>query len=351
MYALARWLLFKLEPETAHDVSLRALRSAHRIGASGLARRPIPDDPVVVMGLRFPNPVGLAAGLDKDAAYVEPLSSLGFGFIEVGTVTPRPQPGNPRPRVFRLPEAGALINRLGFNSQGLQAVEPRLRQVPERIVFGVNLGKNADTPITDASQDYVQGLRSVYASARYVTINVSSPNTKDLRALQGRSELDSLLSALSEARARLADRHGKRVPIAVKIAPDLTDQELKRIADVLVSHGMDAVIATNTTISRDRVASLRDGQQAGGLSGRPLLERSNQVVRVLAQHLRGALPIIGVGGIFSGQDAIEKLRAGASLVQIYTGLVYRGPCLVAECRRALARHRGPTDPESAVTVH
>jgi dihydroorotate dehydrogenase len=289
--------------------------------------------------------VGLAAGLDKNGAFIEPLSALGFGFVEVGTVTPRPQPGNPRPRVFRLPQAQALINRLGFNNEGLQAMLPRLQALPPGILIGVNLGKNADTPLPNAADDYVAGLQAVYPHARYVTVNISSPNTRDLRSLQGGGELQALLARLCEARARLADQHGRRVPIAVKIAPDLPDADLIRIADSLVSHGLDAVIATNTTVARDRVASLPDGQQAGGLSGRPLFERSTAVVRVLARHLQGALPVIGVGGIFTGSDAVEKLRAGATLVQFYTGLIYRGPVLIGECRRALAAHRA--SPRSA----
>jgi dihydroorotate dehydrogenase len=339
MYSLARTLLFALDPEAAHDLSLRALRSAHAIGAARLSQPRLPDDPVEAMGLCFPNPVGLAAGLDKNGAFIEPLSALGFGFVEVGTVTPRPQPGNPRPRVFRLPQAHALINRLGFNNEGVPAMLARLQTLPPHIVLGVNLGKNADTPLQNAADDYVAGLQAVYPHAHYVAVNISSPNTRDLRALQGGGELDALLTRLDQARARLADQHARRVPIAVKIAPDLPDAELIRIADSLVAHGVDAVIATNTTVARDRVATLPDGQQAGGLSGQPLFERSTQVVRVLAQHLKGALPIIGVGGILAGADAVGKLRAGAALVQLYTGLIYRGPRLIAECRRALAGHR------------
>jgi dihydroorotate dehydrogenase len=341
-YGLARALLFRLDPETAHDVTLRALAGAYAVGATGAMRPDLPDDPVQAMGLTFPNPVGLAAGLDKNGAFVEALAELGFGSIEAGTVTPRPQPGNPRPRVFRLPQADALINRLGFNSDGLEAMVARLRSARPVAVLGINLGKNADTPIERAGDDYAQALAAVYPYARYVTVNISSPNTRDLRALQSAGELDGLLSRLADERARLSDRHGRRVPIAVKIAPDLTEQDLKRIADALVVHGLDAVIATNTTVARDEVASVPGAQQAGGLSGRPLFARSTQVVRTLAQHLQGALPIIGAGGIFSGADAVEKLRAGASLVQLYTGLVYRGPGLIAECRRAVADYRRAT---------
>ncbi len=343
-YGLARALLFALEPETAHDITLRTLAAAHSVGATRALRPHLADDPVQAMGLRFPNPVGLAAGLDKNAAFIESLADLGFGSIEVGTVTPRPQPGNPPPRLFRLPRAGALINRLGFNNQGLEALVARVRAARSSALLGVNLGKNADTPVERAGDDYAQGLAAVYPYARYVTINISSPNTRDLRALQGASELDALLSHLTGERSRLSDRHGWRVPLAVKIAPDLADEDLKRIADALIAHGLDAVIATNTTVARDPVAGLPNAQQAGGLSGRPLFARSTQVVRTLATHLQGALPIIAVGGIFSGADAVEKLRAGASLVQLYTGLVYRGPCLIAECRSAIAAYRNAAAP-------
>jgi dihydroorotate dehydrogenase len=340
MYGLARALLFSLEPEKAHDLTLRALAAAHSVGAARALFPGLHDDPVRVMGVDFPNPVGLAAGLDKNAAYVEALADLGFGFLEVGTVTPRAQPGNPRPRMFRLPRAGALINRLGFNNEGLAALVPRVRAARLRVPLGINLGKNADTPIERAHDDYTQGLAAVYPYAGYVTINISSPNTRDLRTLQDPGGLDALLGPLAAERARLADRHARRVPIAVKIAPDLADEDLRRIGDALVAHGLDAVIATNTTVARDAVAGLPDAQQAGGLSGRPLFARSTQVVRTLAAHLQGTLPIIAVGGIFSGADAVEKLHCGASLVQLYTGLVYQGPGLVADCRRAIAEWRG-----------
>ena len=344
MYGLARALLFKLDPENAHDAALRALAAAHAVGAVRALRPRLPDDPVRAMGLTFPNPVGLAAGLDKNATFVDSLAEVGFGSLEVGTVTPRSQPGNPPPRLFRLTPSGALINRLGFNNDGVEALVARVRATRSPVLLGINLGKNADTPIERAAEDYAQGLAAVYTVARYVTINISSPNTRELRALQGSSELDALLAHLRAERARLSDRHGRRVPIAVKIAPDLADEDLKRIADALVAHGLDAVIATNTTVSRDAVAGLPNGEQAGGLSGRPLFARSTEVVATLAQHLQGALPIIGVGGIFSGADAVQKLRAGAVLVQLYTGLVYRGPGLVAECRRAIADWRKAASP-------
>jgi dihydroorotate dehydrogenase len=347
MYGLARSLLFRFDPETAHDLSLRALGSAHALGGTRALDPHLPDDPVRIMGLTFPNPVGLAAGLDKNGAFVDCLSALGFGSMEVGTVTPRPQSGNPRPRVFRLEPAQALINRLGFNNDGVQALVARVRAARPRALLGINVGKNADTPIERAGDDYAQGLAAVYPYAHYVTVNISSPNTRDLRALQGESELGALLSRLAGERMRLSDQYGRRVPIAVKIAPDLTEADIKRIADALVAHGLDAVIATNTTVARDAVAGLPNSHQAGGLSGRPLLARSTQVVRTLASHLDGALPIIGVGGIFSGADALEKLRAGASLVQLYTGLVYRGPGLIGECRRAIAEYREAAAPARA----
>jgi dihydroorotate dehydrogenase len=341
MYSLARPLLFALEPEAAHNVALKALRGAHALHAVRLAGPRLADDPVEAMGLVFPNPVGLAAGLDKNGAFIAPLAALGFGFIEIGTVTPRPQPGNPRPRMFRLPSAHALINRLGFNNEGVDALLARLERAgaPAPVPLGINIGKNAVTPLAQAAQDYLRGLRAVYSHASYVTVNISSPNTQDLRKLQQQDELEALLTALAQERARLAERHRRRVPIAVKIAPDMADAELYRIADALVAKGMDAVICTNTTVARDRVAGLPDAQQTGGLSGQPLFERSTAIVRTLAAHLQGALPIIGVGGILTGADAVEKLRAGASLVQVYTGLIYRGPCLVAECRQAVAEYR------------
>jgi dihydroorotate dehydrogenase len=339
IYGLARALLFSLDPETAHHLTLRALAAAHAAGVTRMLHLDLPDDPVHAMGLTFPNPVGLAAGLDKNAAFVEPLGALGFGSIEVGTVTPRPQPGNPPPRLFRLTEADALINRLGFNNDGVEALVARVRTVRSGALLGINLGKNADTPIEHAGDDYARALDAVYPFAAYVTINISSPNTRDLRALQGAGELDALLARVTSERARLSDRHGRRVPIAVKIAPDLTDDDIRRIADALVAHGLDAVIATNTTVARDAVAKLPNAQQTGGLSGRPLLASSNRVLTALARHLQGTLPLIGVGGIFSGADAVEKLRCGASLVQLYTGLIFRGPGLIAECRRAIADWR------------
>lgn len=337
LYGLARPLLFALDPEQVHTLTLEGLQRSHDLGLLKACRVPLEGEPTRVMGLEFPNPVGLAAGMDKNAAHIDALGMLGFGFIEVGTVTPRAQPGNPRPRMFRLPESEALINRLGFNNGGIDAFLANVRRAQYAGVLGLNIGKNAATPIASAVDDYRSALRAVYAHAGYVTINISSPNTQDLRSLQGDAELEGLLGAMRTERERLAQEHGRRVPMAVKIAPDLDDAQIPRIADTLHAFGIDAVIATNTTVQRDGVASRRHAGEAGGLSGRPLRARATEVVERLARHLRGALPIIAVGGILDAQDAVEKFRAGASLVQLYTGLVYRGPALVVQCREALAR--------------
>ncbi len=344
LYDFARPFIFILDPETAHHLAFSNLDRAHAVGLTRLLRPHVADDPVELMGLTFPNPVGLAAGLDKNAAHIDALADFGFGFIEVGTVTPRPQPGNAKPRLFRLPQARALINRMGFNNDGLDRFVANVEAArARRIVLGLNIGKNADTPIERALDDYVLGLQRVYpllvARPGYVAVNISSPNTKDLRSLQGGSELTSLLRGLRKERKRLADRHGQRVPLAVKIAPDLDDADLPRIADALVANDVDAVIATNTTVARNAVAGLPHGDETGGLSGEPLTARATEVVRLLAAHLQGALPIIGVGGIMKGEDAAEKMAAGASLVQMYTGIIYRGPALVGECRRAILRYR------------
>jgi dihydroorotate dehydrogenase len=291
------------------------------------------------MGISIPNPVGLAAGLDKDGAYIDGLAALGFGFIEIGTVTPRAQPGNPKPRMFRLPEARAIINRMGFNNGGVDAFVANVQRSrfyqEGKGVLGLNIGKNADTPIERAADDYLLCLEKVYPYASYVTVNISSPNTKNLRQLQGASELDGLLGTLKEAQQRLADRHGRYVPIALKIAPDVDAEQVKNMADALVRHRFDAVIATNTTIERGAVAGMQHADEAGGLSGAPVFEASNRVIRALSAELAGALPIIGVGGILSGADARAKFDAGASLVQLYSGLIYRGPALITECADAL----------------
>jgi dihydroorotate dehydrogenase len=339
LYTFARSVLFSLDPEVAHDLTLKQLQRAYSLGLARLVCKQVPPLPVTVMGLDFPNPVGLAAGMDKNGDHIDALGTFGFGFIEAGTVTPRPQPGNPKPRVFRLIPAQGVINRMGFNNVGVdKLVDNVKRQGAFRRrggIVGLNIGKNADTPIERALDDYRIGLQKVYEHADYVAVNISSPNTKDLRALQGAKELTGLLAGLRDERKRLEDRHRRRVPLAVKIAPDLDDTAIPAIADTLVEHGVDAVIATNTTITRDRVAGLLHAEQAGGLSGRPLTERATAVVDLLARHLKGTLPIIGVGGIMDGADAVEKMQAGASLVQVYTGFIYSGPDIVAECVEAL----------------
>lgn len=292
------------------------------------------------MGIDFPNPVGLAAGLDKDGAYIDGLAALGFGFIEVGTVTPRAQPGNPKPRIFRLPKARAIINRMGFNNGGVDAFVANVQASKfyhnKEGILGLNIGKNADTPIDRAADDYLHCLEKVYPYAHYVTVNISSPNTKNLRQLQDASELDALLSQLRDAQLRLSDKHKRYVPITLKIAPDIDGEQIKNIAGALIRHKLDGVIATNTTVTRDAVKDLPHAEEAGGLSGAPVFELSNIVIRSLKKELGNAIPIIGVGGIFSGADAHAKIDAGASLVQLYTGLIYRGPALIRECATACA---------------
>lgn len=336
LYRAVRPLLFALDPETAHCLSLASLDALTRFGAAQLVASVTPRIPVRVMGLDFPNPVGLAAGLDKNGEYIDALSALGFGFLEAGAVTPRPQSGNPRPRLFRLPEAEALINRLGFNNGGVDALVENIRRSRYRGVLGINIGRNFDTPNERAADDYLACLRKVYAHASFVTANISSPNTKDLRALQRADGLDGLLVALTAERDRLASQHGKRVPLAVKIAPDLDDAGIEAIADRVSVRGIDAVIATNTTVSRVGVEHLSASREQGGLSGAPLKARATAVVAKLRRALPASVAIIGVGGIASAADAREKLDAGASLVQLYTALVYRGPALVGEIVRGLA---------------
>jgi len=337
MYSLIRPLVFSLDPETAHYVALDALQKAHRFGLTSLCSKRPAATPRSVMGLTFPNPVGLAAGMDKNGEYIDALATLGFGFIEVGTVTPRPQPGNPRPRLFRLPEAQAIINRMGFNNFGVDTLLENVKRAQFRGILGINIGKNFDTPIEKAADDYLICLRKVYAHASYVTINISSPNTKNLRQLQGGDELDALLIQLKAEQEKLAQQHGKYVPLALKIAPDLDQEQIQQIAALLMHHRIDGVIATNTTLSREGVEHLPQHSEAGGLSGAPVREKSTAVVRQLAAALQGALPIIGVGGILSGADAVEKLHAGAALVQIYSGMIYRGTDLVTECIEAIGK--------------
>ena len=342
-YSLLRPLLFALDPERAHALTLDVLDRTHALGLGGLVARPARGQPARAMGIDFPNAVGLAAGMDKNGAHIDALAALGFGFIEIGTVTPRPQPGNPQPRMFRLPEAHALINRLGFNNGGVDALlanVERSRFAREGGVLGINIGKNFDTPIGRAADDYLACLRRVYSRASYVTVNISSPNTANLRELQDSAALGGLLGALKQEQAKLTDAHRRHVPLAVKIAPDLTREQVRAVAAILFEHDIEAVIATNTTIARDAVAHLPHGNEAGGLSGAPLRAQATQVIRGLHEALQGALPIIGVGGIQSGADALEKTAAGATLVQFYTGMVYRGPDLVAECVKALANQVG-----------
>jgi len=330
VYPLLRSALFRLDPETAHHVTLRLLNFLHAAGLSGMVAERIADQPRIVMGLNFPNPVGLAAGLDKNGDCIDGLAALGFGFIEVGTVTPQPQPGNPKPRLFRLPQANAIINRMGFNNAGVDKLIENVKRAEYRGILGINIGKNANTPIEKAADDYLICLRKVYAHAGYVAVNISSPNTKNLRQLQGRDALDDLLTQIKTEQQQLADTYGKYVPIALKIAPDLESEQVILIAQLLMRHRIDAVIATNTTLSRAGVENLLHAEESGGLSGAPLRDKSTGVIRLLAAELQGSLPIIGVGGILSGIDAAEKIRAGASLVQLYSGLIYRGPALVAE---------------------
>jgi dihydroorotate dehydrogenase len=336
LYRAVRPLLFALDPESAHSLSLDALDVFARLGAAPLLSCPVPRVPVRAMGLDFPNPVGLAAGLDKDGAHIDGLAALGFGFLEAGAVTPRPQSGNPAPRVFRLPDAEAMINRLGFNSRGVDAFVANLGRARWRGVIGVNIGRNADTPNERAIDDYLACLRKVHAHAGFVTANVSSPNTKNLRELQRADELDAFLSALAAERDRLAAQHGRRVPLAVKVSPDLDDAGIAAVADRVAARGIDAVIATNTTVSREAVGHLPFGREQGGLSGAPLKARATEVVAKLRRALPERVAIIGVGGISSASDAREKLDAGASLVQLYTALVYRGPELVGRIVRGLA---------------
>jgi len=335
-YTLIRPLLFSLAPEVAHGVTMRGLRLLHQAGLSSLYAQPRVQDCVQLMGLRFPNRVGLAAGLDKNGEAIDALTGLGFGFIEVGTVTPRAQPGNPQPRMFRLPQAQALINRMGFNNAGLDAVLRHVRGSRRQLPLGINIGKNADTPIAQALDDYLAGLRVVYAHADYITLNVSSPNTQGLRALQSDAALEGLLGGMATERERLTQAHGKHVPLLVKVAPDLLPQQTTALADGLMRHGIDGVIATNTTITRDAVASLPHANEAGGLSGAPVREASNRVIAQLRTCLGPGYPIIGVGGILRAEDAVAKIQAGANLVQLYTGLIYQGPALVVQCARALS---------------
>lgn len=335
MYQLARRALFLLPAETSHHLSLGAIALAERLGFLRLMSRPL-EQPVEAMGLRFPNPVGLAAGLDKNGDYFNALSALGFGFVEIGTVTPRPQPGNPQPRLFRLPEYQAIINRMGFNNLGIDHLVAQVSKRRFEGVLGINIGKNFDTPVEQASNDYRLCMEKAYAHADYVAVNISSPNTPGLRDLQHAEQLNNLLSTLKQTQARLADEQGRYVPLALKIAPDLNGDQVRDMARQLLKHGIDGVIATNTTLSRELVPDSVHAAEQGGLSGWPVRERATTVIKQLSEELNGALPIIGVGGILSGADACEKMAAGAGLVQVYTGFIYRGPGLIREAVSALA---------------
>ena len=341
-YALARPFLFGLDAETAHELTMASLAGTQGTPLSLAYCGTRIDDPVELAGLKFPNRVGLAAGLDKNARCIDGLAAMGFGFVEVGTVTPLAQAGNPKPRMFRLPQSSALINRLGFNNDGLDAflanvVRSRARAQAGKnpLVLGLNIGKNAATPIENAIDDYLVCLNGVYPHADYVTVNISSPNTKNLRALQSDEALDALLGQIAERREVLSREQGKRVPLFVKIAPDLDQQQVEVIAATLKRHGMDGVVATNTTLSRDAVKGMRHAEEAGGLSGAPVLEASNRVIGQLRSALGPGFPIIGVGGVMSAVDAVSKIKAGADVVQIYTGLIYSGPALVADAARAI----------------
>lgn len=335
-YKLIKPFLFQLDAEYAHDLTLKSLKLAEKTGLLNRLYKPVNVTPRQVMGLTFPNAVGLAAGLDKNGAFIDGMAALGFGFIEVGTVTPRPQPGNPKPRLFRVKEAQGIINRFGFNNLGVDQLIQNVKASKYRGILGINIGKNFDTPNERAVDDYLICMRKVYRYASYITVNISSPNTKNLRQLQEKEALDALLGTLKAEQTGLTQKHRKYVPIALKIAPDLEYEQIIEIADLLKSHQFDAVIATNTTLSREGVEDMKNATETGGLSGAPVRDKSSQVIRHLSNQLAGELPIIGVGGIMGGADAIEKIEAGASLVQVYSGLIYRGPSLVREVAKAIA---------------
>jgi dihydroorotate dehydrogenase len=335
VYGLIRSALFATSPEAAHELALESLRLAHAFGATGLVCKPA-SDPARVMGLDFPNRVGLAAGMDKNGDYIDALGSLGFGFIEIGTVTPRPQPGNPKPRVFRLARAEGMINRLGFNNKGVDHLVGRVKARRYQGILGINIGKNFDTPNERAVDDYLACFDKVYPLADYITINISSPNTEGLRELQGEAALRGLLGALAERRVVLSGDHGRRVPIAVKVAPDLDEAGITTVARAVAELDMDAVIATNTTIERPGVSGMLHADEAGGLSGGPLREMADEVLAQLRQALPAGVALIGVGGITDGAHAAHKQALGADLVQFYTGFVYHGPDLIAQCVKAMS---------------
>ncbi|WP_130804834.1 quinone-dependent dihydroorotate dehydrogenase [Acinetobacter ihumii] len=328
LYSLARPLLFSLSPERAHELTLSLLKSTHKIG---LSRQRIAPKPVTCMGIEFPNPVGLAAGLDKNGAYIDALAGLGFGFIEIGTITPRPQAGNPQPRLFRIPEAKAIINRMGFNNEGVDQLVENVKASQFKGILGINIGKNADTPVENAVDDYLICLEKVYHYASYITVNISSPNTKNLRSLQSGDALTELLQTLKQRQLELAEQYHHYVPLVLKVAPDLTKEDIEFISKQLLQFKIDGLIVTNTTLARIGVENLPYGNEAGGLSGAPVFEKSTECLRQFATCLNGQIPLIGVGGITQGEHALAKKDAGASLVQIYSGLIYTGPTLIKDC--------------------
>lgn len=330
LYPLLRALLFQLDAETSHHLGMTGIKWTHKLKLDSLFYPPITAKPVEVMGLTFPNRVGMAAGLDKNGDYLSALSALGFGFVEIGTVTPRAQSGNPKPRLFRLQEANAIINRMGFNNLGVDYLIEQVQAAQVDALVGINIGKNIDTAVDNALADYLIGLEKVYHDADYVTINISSPNTPGLRNLQFGESLKTLLGGLKDKQSQLNQQSSRYVPMAVKVAPDLTLEEVEELADAFTEFEIDGVIATNTTMARDKVTGLKHADEAGGLSGQPVFESSTEIVRQFKQALPETLPIIAVGGIMSGQDAVEKIKAGASLVQIYSGFIYQGPTLIAE---------------------
>jgi dihydroorotate dehydrogenase len=329
-YSAIRKVFFKFDPEAIHELTIKGFKATGASPLNKLYKQTIPNKPVEVMGIKFPNPVGLAAGLDKNGECIKAFEALGFGFVEVGTVTPRPQPGNDKPRIFRLPEANAIINRMGFNNKGVDYLVDQVIKAKYSGVLGINIGKNKDTPDENAKDDYIHCMRKVYDFATYITVNISSPNTPGLRSLQYGDALNELLSALKSEQTALAEQYGKYVPVAVKIAPDLNEEEVNSIAACLIANKIDGVIATNTTLARDKVSHLPFGNEQGGLSGAPVKDQSTKVIQLLAKALDNKLPIIGVGGIASGEDAQEKISAGAKLVQVYTGFIYQGPDLIKD---------------------
>lgn len=332
MYSLARPLLFSLAPERAHELTLSMLKSAHKMGA---IRQTVAAKPVTCMGIEFPNPVGLAAGLDKNGAYIDALAGLGFGFIEIGTITPKPQEGNPKPRLFRIPQAKAIINRMGFNNDGVDQLVENVKAAKFKGILGINIGKNATTPVEDAVSDYLVCLEKVYNYASYITVNISSPNTKNLRSLQSGHALTELLETLKKRQLELAEELQHYVPLVLKVAPDLEASDIEFIASQLLQFKIDGLIVTNTTLSREGVEGLPFGGEAGGLSGAPVFEKSTACLAAFSKILQGKIPLIGVGGILSGEQAVAKQQAGASLVQIYSGMIYTGPTLIKDCVDAM----------------